>query len=102
MMKKTRRKIDAARKAKIAIEALREQALKGYANGLEAKIGIGQWISFYNKKRFHEGVDKAHGMSCKRSGPEICVMRNSTAPTPARESAQSDFPHSLQYVQIAG
>jgi putative transposase len=27
--------------------------LKGYADGHEAKIGIGRWIAFYNEQRFH-------------------------------------------------
>lgn len=27
--------------------------LKGYADGHEAKIGIGRWIAFYDEQRFH-------------------------------------------------
>jgi hypothetical protein len=31
-----------------------EVYLDGYANGLEARIGIGQWIRFYNERRPHQ------------------------------------------------
>jgi putative transposase len=33
-----------------------EVHLKAYANGLEARIGIGQWFRFYNECRPHQGV----------------------------------------------
>jgi len=33
-----------------------EVYLKAYANGLEAKISIGQWINFYNNERLHQGI----------------------------------------------
>ncbi len=33
-----------------------EVYLKAYANGLEAKISIGQWINFYNNERRHQGI----------------------------------------------
>jgi putative transposase len=42
--------------------------LKGYANGLEAKIGIGQWISFYNEKRFHSALANRTPMAVWREG----------------------------------
>ena len=28
--------------------------LKAYANGLEARIGIGRWFRFYNERRLHQ------------------------------------------------
>jgi putative transposase len=31
-----------------------EVHLKAYANGLEARIGIGQWVRFYNERRLHQ------------------------------------------------
>ena len=31
-----------------------EVHLKAYANGLEARIGIGQWLRFYNESRPHQ------------------------------------------------
>lgn len=33
-----------------------EVYLKAYANGLEAKTSIGQWINFYNNERPHQGL----------------------------------------------
>jgi len=33
-----------------------EVYLKAYANGLEARISIGQWINFYNNERRHQGI----------------------------------------------
>jgi putative transposase len=34
-----------------------EVHLKVYANGLEARIGIGQWFRFYNEHRPHQALD---------------------------------------------
>jgi putative transposase len=33
-----------------------EVHLKAYANGLEARIGIGQWLRFYNERRLHQAL----------------------------------------------
>jgi putative transposase len=33
-----------------------EVHLKAYANGLEARIGIGQWLRFYNESRPHQAL----------------------------------------------
>ena len=35
---------------------LRGVHLKAYANGLEARIGIGQWFRFYNERRPHQAL----------------------------------------------
>jgi Integrase core domain len=34
-----------------------EVHLKAYANGLEARSGIGQWLRFYNERRPHQALD---------------------------------------------
>ena len=31
--------------------------LKGYADGREAKLGIREWIAFYNDRRLHQALD---------------------------------------------
>jgi len=31
--------------------------LKGYGDGLEARAGIGEWITFYNERRLHQALD---------------------------------------------
>ena len=33
-----------------------EVHLRDYANALEARIGIGQWIAFYNRQRLHSAL----------------------------------------------
>jgi putative transposase len=33
-----------------------EVHLKAYANGLEARIGLGQWFRFYNERRPHQAL----------------------------------------------
>ena len=33
-----------------------EVHLKAYANGLEARIGMGQWVRFYNERRPHQAL----------------------------------------------
>jgi putative transposase len=33
-----------------------EVHLKAYVNGLEARIGIGQWFRFYNERRPHQAL----------------------------------------------
>jgi putative transposase len=33
-----------------------EVCLKAYANGLGARIGIGQWFRFYNERRPHQAL----------------------------------------------
>ena len=59
--------------------------LKGYADGREAKAGIGDWIIFYNERRLHqalgyrapmavwrEGATKAHGHVDNADGLTTC------------------------------
>ena len=42
--------------------------LKGYANGREAKAGIGQWIAFYNGQRPHGALANRTPMAVWRDG----------------------------------
>src|ERR1700730_7287548 len=35
-----------------------EVHLKAYANGLEARIGIGHWLRFYNRRRAQPGAEE--------------------------------------------
>jgi putative transposase len=43
--------------------------LKGYADGREARAGIGQWIAFYNERRPHQGLAYRTPMAVFRNGP---------------------------------
>jgi putative transposase len=51
--------------------------LKGYADGHEAKAGIGSWIGFYNNRRPHQALDHRTPMAVWREGI-ICVQTDST------------------------
>jgi len=42
--------------------------LKGYADGVEAKAGIAQWIAFYNTRRPHMALDHRTPMAVWRVG----------------------------------
>jgi putative transposase len=42
--------------------------LKGYADGREAKAGIGRWIDFYNQTRHHQALGYRTPMAVWRDG----------------------------------
>ncbi len=42
--------------------------LKGYADGLEARAGIGEWIAFYNERRLHQALEYRTPMAVFREG----------------------------------
>jgi putative transposase len=42
--------------------------LKGYADGCEAKAGIGQWFAFYNTRRPHAALSNRTPMAVWRDG----------------------------------
>jgi len=42
--------------------------LKGYADGLEARTGIGEWIAFYNESRLHQALGYRAPMVVFREG----------------------------------
>ena len=45
-----------------------EVHLKAYADGREARAGIGQWIDFYNYRRPHQAMDNQRPMAVWREG----------------------------------
>jgi putative transposase len=45
-----------------------EVHLKAYADGLEARAGIGQWIDFYNYRRPHQAMNNQRPMNVWRNG----------------------------------
>lgn len=42
--------------------------LKGYRDGIEARVGIGAWISFYNSRRPHSALGQKTPMAVWRHG----------------------------------
>ena len=47
--------------------------LKGYADGLEAKTGIAQWVAFYNTVRPHMALEHRTPMAVWREGVTGCL-----------------------------
>jgi putative transposase len=47
--------------------------LKGYADGREAKLGIAQWVAFYNTSRPHMALDHRTPMAVWREGITGCL-----------------------------
>ena len=45
-----------------------EVHLKAYADGREARAGIGQWIDFYNNRRPHQAMNNQRPMNVWRAG----------------------------------
>jgi putative transposase len=45
-----------------------EVYLKGYADGIEARTGIGEWIAFYNEHRLHQALGYRAPMAVFREG----------------------------------
>ena len=41
---------------------------KAYADGREARIGIGRWIDFYNHRRPHQAMSNQRPMNVWRNG----------------------------------
>ena len=55
--------------------------LKGYADGIEARAGIGSWIAFYNDVRPHQALAYRTPMAVWRDGVEgVAASAISTYP----------------------
>ncbi|MGD0369681.1 MAG: integrase core domain-containing protein [Acidobacteriaceae bacterium] len=44
--------------------------MKAYADGREARAGIGSWMNFYNHRRPHQAIDNQTPMAVWREGME--------------------------------
>jgi putative transposase len=68
--------------------------LKGYADGLEARLGIAAWMEFYNEQRLHQSLGYRAPMAVWReataSAKAVDMMDNASAlPTsPQRQQTQ--------------
>jgi putative transposase len=49
-------------------QRLHRTALKGYADGREARAGIAAWIAFYNGRRPHQALGNRTPMAIWREG----------------------------------
>jgi len=45
--------------------------LKGYADAREARVGIGDWIAFYNERRLHQALGDRAPMAVWRDGAPL-------------------------------
>jgi putative transposase len=50
--------------------------LKGYADGREARAGVGSWIAFYNGRRPHQTLDDRPPMAVWRAGVTGPIAHN--------------------------
>jgi putative transposase len=70
--------------------------LKGYADGVEAKAGIGAWIDFYNERRLHQALGYRTPMSVWRSdmarAGAVDMMDNAKALTTYPQQEQKKAP----------
>jgi putative transposase len=70
--------------------------LKGYADGVEAKAGIGAWIDFYNERRLHQALGYRTPMSVWRSDmarvEAVDMMDNAEALTTYPQQEQKNAP----------
>ena len=70
--------------------------LKGYADGVEAKAGIGVWIDFYNERRLHQALDYRAPMAVWRDGMAVVatvdMMDNADALTTCPQQEQKKKP----------
>jgi len=65
--------------------------LKGYADGIEARTGIGEWITFYNEHRLHQALGYRAPMAVFResSAAGTCGhVDNAPQPSPTRRVAR--------------
>ena len=58
--------------------------LKAYANGREARAGIGSWMTFYNEERPHKAMDNQMPMAVWRAGMEKIEALARTVDMPLR------------------
>ena len=67
--------------------------LKGYADGREARAGIGEWIAFYNERRLHQALGYRAPMAVWRESarPEACGhVDNAAALTTGPQAEQNE------------
>ena len=61
-----------------------EVHLKAYADGREARAGIGFWMTFYNTRRPHQALDNQTPMTVWRAGVETIEAAGQAVDMPLR------------------
>jgi Integrase core domain len=77
--------------------------LQGYADGQEAKAGIGKWIDFYNHSRPHQALRNRTPMAVWRDGVASVLDENAVDMTLRLDNAHAlpTCPQRLQQQQAA-
>jgi putative transposase len=78
--------------------------LKAYADGREARAGIGKWVTFYNFRRPHQAMNNQMPMAVWRAGIDAIEGAAKTVDMPLRldnANALSTYPQQQQKQQEA-
>jgi putative transposase len=81
-----------------------EVHLKAYADGREARAGIGSWMSFYNERRPHQAMNNQVPMAVWRAGMDAIEAAAKAVDMPLRldnANALPTYPQQIQKQQKA-
>jgi putative transposase len=81
-----------------------EVHLKAYADGREARTGVGNWVTFYNFRRPHQAMNNQNPMAVWRVGMDKIEAAAKTVDMPLRldnANALPSFPQKKQKQQEA-
>ena len=81
-----------------------EVHLKAYADGREARAGIGAWMAFYNDRRPHQAMDNKMPMAVWRSGIDAIEAARRAVDMPLRldnANALTTYPQQQKQQQAA-
>src|SRR6266566_36306 len=81
-----------------------EVHLNAYADGREARDGIGSWMNFYNHRRPHQAMNNQFPMAAWRAGMDRIEAANKTVDMPLRldnANALPTYPQQTQKQQEA-
>ena len=81
-----------------------EVHLKAYADGREARAGIGSWMTFYNFRRPHQAMNNQTPMAVWRAGMDKIEATATAADMPLRldnANALPTYPQQKQKQQEA-
>jgi putative transposase len=81
-----------------------EVHLKAYADGREARTGVGNWVTFYNFRRPHQAMNNQNPMAVWRAGMDKIEAAAKTVDKPLRldnANALPSYPQKKQKQQEA-
>ena len=78
-----------------------EVHLKAYADGREARAGIGSWMTFYNYRRPHQAMDNQTPMAVWRAGMDKSRRRQQLWICRFAWTTQTRCPHTHSRAEAA-